>query len=189
MTEKGKLAMLGCAKDTLSAAKPIVDAGEHELWGLNNLMVYYKKIWEKASRWFDVHHPDYITEVSKNGYASAHLYPTATCPIYMYQDIPEIPTCVRYPAEEVCSFYSKDIGFFTSTASLMLALAIMENRHTEIHMYGIEMSTKDEYTTQRPAFYYLIGIAEMRGIRLFTPAHSKLMNSMMKPYFGMNGTL
>ena len=50
-----------------------------------------------------------------------------TCPVYMQQTFPAIPGSVRYPLEQALRTFGR---CFTSTASYMIALAIMEGCDT-----------------------------------------------------------
>ena len=185
-----KLALLGMAARTAHHAKDVYDNG-FELWGMNNLMREIPETWVVASRWFDIHGIGLIMACGQTGFLSPPLYCNATIPIYMIRRVDIFPTSVRYPMKEITEFFSKPVKFFNSTASIMLALAIYENRFKQINLYGIEMSEKGEYEIQRPPFYYLIAKAEDAGIEILYPPGSKLMEVQGfgeddEPYFGMN---
>lgn len=187
---KKTLVLCGCASTTYLAAAELFDkAAEFEFWGMNNLMRFLREVWIIADRWFDIHHPDFIMECKKNGMLSPELYGNATIPIYMVQHFDKFPSSVAYPIKEITEYYGKPESFFNATASLMLALALAEERFEKIHICGIEMATTDEYRRHRPPMYYLLGIAEERGIEVVLPPNSLLLHTFEKSYFGMNGAI
>ncbi len=67
--------------------------------------------------------------------------------------------------------------FFTSSVSWMLAEAINEGA-TEISLYGVTMSSKDEYAHQKPSCAYLIGWAKALGIKVNLQKSSELMSTV-----------
>jgi len=172
-----------------AAADLFTQANQVEFWGMNNLMRILREVWIIADRWFDIHHPDWIAKCKENGMASPELYTNATMPIYMVEHFDEFPSSVPYPIKEVGEYYKKPDNFFNATASLMLALALAEERFEQIHLCGIEMWTNDEYQRHRPPMYYLLGIAEERNIDVVLPENSMLLHTKEKSYFGMNGEI
>lgn len=185
-----KLAILGCAREHCFTAKEVFGK-DFEIWGMNDLLRIFPESWIEADRWFDIHHPDFIVECANRipPVLSPDMYMKADFPIYMYAQIKEIPMSVRYPIEDICKYYGKPDNYFNSSASLMLALALAENRFEQINIYGIDMKTDSEYERHRPAMHYLVGRAECSGVQLVLPANCVLLSSKEKPYFGMNGVL
>lgn len=78
----------------------------------------------------------------------------------------------------------KEFGhdFFTSTFAWMMAYAIFVGAK-EIALYGVDMSSKDEYILQRPGGKFFKYIAEKRGIKVTIPAESDL--AQPTPLYGI----
>ena len=86
--------------------------------------------------------------------------------VMMNRVYPEIPGSEAYPIEAMRAEFG---GYFwTSTVALMLAQAIMEAPKT-IGVFGVMMSTDEEYSLQRPGFHYFVTEARRRGIEVTTP--------------------
>lgn len=113
---------------------------------------------------------------------------TLTCPIFMVHPVPELPTSVPYPKEEVLGYsYGRTIDHdgnvrsahfdptdFSSSLSWMLAMAIME-RPDEIGLWGVDMSAQEEWHGQRSGCQHLIHIAKSIGIKITLPPESDLI--------------
>lgn len=105
-------------------------------------------------------------------------------PIYMLADIPQVPSCVRYPIEDVSEhifgerlIYGKNPhDFFTSSFDYMLALAIYEGFDV-VELYGFEMGSVTEYRYQREGAAFFIGAAVSRGITVTRPEGSVLLRA------------
>ncbi len=107
------------------------------------------------------------------------------CPVVMQEKLPPIVNSVRYPIEAVI----KAIGvekdpyangdYFQSSIAYMLALAIYK-QYEEIHMYGVDLITTEEYGDQKPNAEYLIGMARGMGIRVFIPENAALVKSIYR---------
>lgn len=101
-------------------------------------------------------------------------------PVVMLHHVPDIPTSIPYPKEEIMrKFAAAQDGkaaaaFFSSSISWMLALAIEQNPD-EIGLFGVDMSAAEEkYTNQKAACQYFIGLARGRGITVTIPPQSDL---------------
>lgn len=73
--------------------------------------------------------------------------------------------------------------FFTSTFSWMMAYAIKLGVK-EIGLFGVDMSSKDEYILQRPGGHYFIMQALQRGIKVLIPDESDLIQP--SPLYGIH---
>ncbi len=91
-------------------------------------------------------------------------------PIYMQRKHPEIPRSVEYPLEDALTAFGR---CFTSSASYLIALAIMEEFET-IGVWGIHLTARSVYSRQRPGVEYLLGVARARGIDVYLPPNSPL---------------
>src|SRR5690606_29606582 len=86
------------------------------------------------------------------------------CPVYMQKRFKYIPRSVPFPKDKLVAEFGR---CFTSTASFLVALAIMEG-YKVIGLWGVNPVGKD-YSQQRPALEYLLSVAHQRGIRLRFP--------------------
>src|SRR3990167_6876158 len=164
-----------------------VDTPWHDLdlkiWSLND--AYLCRDWKgqgipRADRWFDLHPLDkfvyrkadqkviYANQVPPGYYVrpDGHLdwlkQQAKTIPVYLQQEPPAgwPAHAQRFPIEAVTERFG---DYWASGPSYMVALAILEGA-TEIHVYGIHLSTQHEYIDQRPNFERMLGIAQGLGI-------------------------
>ena len=110
------------------------------------------------------------------------------CPIYMVNPVPELPTAIAYPKEEVLGWSygtvrnhngeERPLRFnpndFASTLSWMLAMAIKEGPE-EIGLWGVDMAANEEYGCQKDGCLALIHIAKSLGIKVTVPPESDLL--------------
>jgi hypothetical protein len=83
-----------------------------------------------------------------------------------------VPNAITFPKDELVAEFGKD--FFTSSFAWMMALA-MKQGATEIALFGIDMASRDEYILQRPGFFFFKHIAKTRGIKVWAPNESDIM--------------
>lgn len=155
-----------------------------EIWTLNEArMMKYHRI----DRLFQMHPRfDWDPDVRDQEYLS--WLNAQDCPIYMWETHHDIPNSVRYPIEELIAKFGQPLGpehqgnapYFTSTFAYMLALAIHEG-YDEIHMYGIDLTSEEEYRYQRAGAEYLLGWAKALGIRVVIPQDCPLLKG---PLYG-----
>jgi hypothetical protein len=83
-----------------------------------------------------------------------------------------LPNAVIYPRHELVKRFGP--FFFSSTFAWMMAYAIHVGVE-EMGLYGVDMSSKDEYIQQRPGGHYFIQRAQEAGIKVTIPDESDLM--------------
>ena len=88
------------------------------------------------------------------------------------QDQKTVPNALTYPKDEMVKEFGPD--FFTSSFAWMMAFAIHSGAE-EIALFGIDMASRDEYILQRPGFYYFKYRAEQKGIKVWAPNESDIM--------------
>jgi len=155
------------------------DDPDMEVWAINQLYMSMPNMVHKATRWFQIH-PKHEYEKGQRDHSHAQWLASQTnFPIYMMERTPEIPMSIRFPREQIMTYFPR--SYWTNTISWELALAIMEG-FEEIHIYGVDMAQDDllcnEYSAQRPSCEYYIGYAEGRGIRVYLPEESDLLKAM-----------
>jgi hypothetical protein len=85
-----------------------------------------------------------------------------------------VKRAVRYPIEDILAKFGRPLPyFFTSTFAYMMAYAIHVNVE-EIGLYGVDMSSKDEYILQRSGGHHFICVAAEHGIKVTIPPESDL---------------
>jgi hypothetical protein len=98
-------------------------------------------------------------------------------PIYMLKVDDRIPGSTLYPMTDIlesCGPNADMAKWFTNSYAFMAALAIFFE-FEEIHYYGFEMSSEEEYGNQRPCAVFWNGVAVGKGIKLVEPPGCKLM--------------
>ena len=167
-----KVAIIGFAPHRVLA--PYMDES-FEIWGLNDLYEHLPR-W---TRWFDVHDrviykldETYVTR--KDGKPHVQRLKELNCPVYMAKQYEDIPNSVRFPIEEAVEYFKT--RYFTNTISMMIALAVMEEFEV-IHVYGVDMAVGTEYENQRSSCEYFLGFARGKGIEVYMPPESDLLQT------------
>ncbi len=158
-----------------------------EKWSLNegHLMM------PSVDRWFQMH-PRWCWEKNMRdasymdwarGKEEGIANPLRDAPIYMLETYADIPTATKYPFKEVTDHFWPDGNpYITSTFAYMLALAIHEG-FEEIGVWGVDLSTNEEYGYQRCGAEYLIGVARGMGIKVTVPQNCPLLKSPLYGFY------
>lgn len=149
--EKRKVAIVGYAPSSRDLA-PYNDK-TFKIWGVNELY----KIVPRVDVLFELHDRKWFRSKARN---PRHLewLKTTEIPVFTLQKFNDIPASIKYPIEDVKKFLAPYNGYFTNSISYMIALAIML-QFDEIHIYGVDMATDEEYQFQRPSVEFYLGIA------------------------------
>jgi len=99
-------------------------------------------------------------------------------PVYA-QDQSFIARATTFPKPELIRRFG--CYFFTSSFAWMIAYAIAEGA-TDIGLFGIDMSTDDEYLRQRPGFQHFLMLAMSMGIKIMAPNESDILQP--SPLYG-----
>ncbi|HEY8418168.1 MAG TPA: hypothetical protein VIK93_09070 [Limnochordales bacterium] len=155
------------------------DDPEWEIWAFSS------RRWQppRVDRWFELHALTDLRQQLATRKPGRRTFPeywrflrTLRCPVYMQRRHRAIPNSVRFPLQAVLRRFGR---CFTSTASYLIALAIMEGVKT-IGLWGVDPKAADEahtwedYSRQRAAIKYLLGIARRRGIEVVLPPGASL---------------
>lgn len=74
-----------------------------------------------------------------------------------------VPHSKAYPLDEIVNHFG--VCYFNSTLDYMLAFAIYSGA-TEISLYGVNMTQKEEWRSQKPGVEFWIGVAMGKGIKV-----------------------
>ena len=151
--QREKVAIVGYSIRTLEQA-PIGDMSM-DIWSLNELGARIPGF--RCDCWFTLHKRKALRSAAIDWLARQ------PCPVFTVDPMPEIPTSMQYPFDEVRAYFCRD--FFMSQMSWMLALAMLRG-YKEIHLYGVDMAMGGEYAYQLSSMAWLIGIAD--GLRKAT---------------------
>ena len=167
--DKEKLVILGTADPTRGMAP----------YGDSNYAIWAVAV---AATYPDVKRIDALFELHTSGYweqdpnVKKRLSET-TIPIYMHRKVDGIPASVIFPLKEVCEHRR----YFTSTIAYMLGLAFYSHKTTgkpsEVELFGVNMSSGEEYVDQRPCCEYWIGCLETAGVKVTLTDGGALMVS------------
>uniref|UniRef100_A0A6M3KE53 Uncharacterized protein n=1 Tax=viral metagenome TaxID=1070528 RepID=A0A6M3KE53_9ZZZZ len=165
--QKKKVSIVGFAPSSMEDVKYVWDDPQMEVWGLNQLYMALPAITQKATRWFQIHaRHSYDANIPRDHSHHQWMAEQRDFPIYMQEQVPEIPCSVRYPKEELLKIFWR--RYFTNSISWMLATAIAE-RFEEIYMFGVDMAQDSEYAFEKPSVEYFCGmidIADFFGISM-----------------------
>jgi len=170
--ESRKIAILGSAPSSVKLAP--VDDLSWEIWACSPGSSEVPRIdqhfefhrWEPGKDWFP---PEYV-----------EFLKTREGPVWMAVPIEEIPTCQKFPWEELVEMYGS--YFFTSSIAWMMAMAI-EMHPAEISLYGVDMASQSEYEAQKLGCQFFATIAVAKGIKVTAPPESIVLRP--NPLYGM----
>ena len=124
-------------------------------------------IWKNPENRNDKNHYQFLKETS--------------IPVFMLEEYPEVPTSIKYPLDEITSTLTNKM--LTSSVAEAMALAVYLG-YKRVEIYGVEMETNTEYSTQRPGVTYWAGYLAGRGIEL--DAHWKIFDTLV---YGFDGDI
>lgn len=162
---KRKICIVGFAPGRENA--PYTDCS-FEFWALNEM--HMARDVQRIDVLFELHDYKWIVEGKRS---PEHLkwLQTATVPIMMQQHFQDIPNSIPFPRKVLEDAYG---AYYTNTISWEIALATHIGVD-EIHIYGVNMATEIEYSSQRPSCEYYIGLARGKGIKVYIPPESDLL--------------
>jgi len=181
--ERSKVCIVGFAgstRDQFPRGDP-----DLEIWGMNRLMEVPGFDTSPFTRWFQIHPRRWWdTEKRKK---EVQWMRACGIPLYLHEHYDDIPASVPYPRKLVEQAFNQylpalpdgqyrlDDGepYHTTSVTWMIALALLEG-FKEIHVYGVDMVTDEEYGYQRPACEFWLGLAAGLGIRTVIPKDSAL---------------
>lgn len=163
-----KVALVGTAPSSRMLA-PFGDLS-WKIWGCSP---GNQNVLPRVDAWFEIHNNLTWEEYKSYGLPYLKWLNEQTFPVYM-QDQVNVPRANIFPKDELVKEFGKD--FFTSSFAWMMAFAIYQGA-SEIGLFGIDMASRDEYILQRPGFYFFRYEAERRGIKVYAPNESDIMQS------------
>lgn len=134
-----------------------------EIWGMNISAMHKPRV----DVVIDIHPLEYIRRTSGEDYIK--WLSELTIPLYMEKK--HLPNATPYPFDEVFALTKrvrhngKELKFLTSTVSMLIALAILQNP-ARIDLYGFEFLDRMEYIEQREGYCWWAGFAAGKGIPL-----------------------
>lgn len=161
-----KVAICGTHKATLDQA-PFDDDG-WQIWAMGHRVNHLPRV----DLVVEVHTYETIVDLGLD-YVDWLKHPT--CDAYLHPRISKkFPACDTYPLKEIVRFLGRD--YFTSSVGYLVGLAIWMEAE-EIALYGVNLTSDEEYSHQKPNTEYLLGVAEGRGIKVTIADGSAILNS------------
>jgi hypothetical protein len=100
--------------------------------------------------------------------------------VYIAEKDHHLPNGIVFPWRELVEEFGN--YFFTSSVAWMLAYAIKHNPE-KIGLWGVDMSASEEYGYQRAGCHYFIQEAKNRGIDVYAPQQSDILQGV--PLYGI----
>jgi hypothetical protein len=194
-----RVAIVGFATESRYDAP--FDDPDCEIWGLNmaeGWMLLDAAGPKRLDRLWELHDRATLeqesTEEARSVDHLAWLQRNRTVPVYMTEAQPDIPMSQRMPIERLVQYFGLQCKkftrtpYFTSTFAFMIATAVMgiEQRRADprvpepgerIIVAGVEMLNGEEYAYQRSCAEFWCGVVLGRGIELYVPPRSALLES------------
>lgn len=191
------VAIVGYANETLCFLK---GSKADEIWTMNHhLYLDEKKTPEnrdlpRVDRLFELHRPEWFTrkEVPDAIKYREWLGKEHPFPIYMLEKMPEFPSAILFPRQELKHDLFKhlwrgaenEVEYYTSSICLMIGFAIHLGVK-RIEFYGVEMASDTEYADQKPAAEFIMGMAMGRGIDIYVHPKCALLKAAVYGYEGV----
>jgi hypothetical protein len=164
-----KIAIVGTCESSRELAPYEDDTWRKWLCGESNHTM------PSADVWFELHAPHELTPKHQEWWIK--FLSEQEFRIYMQEKHPAIPNSERFPIEAVRKEFPPP-WFFTSTIAYMLAFAVMNPEVAEIGIWGVDMAHEEEYWHQKPGCLIYIMEAMRRGIKIFVPPESDLLQPL-----------
>lgn len=154
-----------------------------QVWTLNGLVGVLRAdryfmlddfdIQQQRAEW----HP-YIGGMLKTAKAS-------TAPIYTTRALEDYPALIEYPIQQVVDKLQLKRLYFTNSVPYMIALALAEGA-TRIGIFGCDYIYNGGKNTEkgRACLEYWCGFAEARGVEIYLPKSTTLMEGGVPQYYG-----
>lgn len=155
--QKEKLALLGTAE---SMAQAPWDDEEYEIWGVAQTTTY--PAFKRADLLFELHQESYWNDPNIIPRLNRFAGPT-----YMMDHYDIVPRSVKFPKDLLITKYRR---YHTTSITYMLAWAyhsfLTVHKPAHVSLFGIHMSTREEYTEQRPCCEYWLGVMTGAGMSI-----------------------
>ncbi len=138
----------------------------------------------KATAWFQLHPRNWVNPSGKQtgffGRPEAHMdfLKAFDGELWLQEEMDELPNGKRYPLDEIVRAAGRT--HFTSTFAYQLGLMwyqhVVEKRPIEkLVVYGVNLTSMDEYVSQKPCVEYWLGRLEEAGVVVDIPRASALL--------------
>lgn len=189
-----EIAILGYAEET----RDLVFALDEnvEIWGINmaHAFIWGKdgpKTKAKVTNWFQLHPRNWSSggrpPTGYFGRPKEHVdfLSKFDGTVWMQKADPEIPNSKPYPLAEITVASGRQ--YFTSTFAFQLGLIwyqhVIENNPVKsVRVYGVNLTSMDEYIHQKSCVEYWLGRLEQAGIEVLIPSKSALMKGKLYAY-------
>ena len=105
-------------------------------------------------------------------------------PIFMQKQWEDIPNSVPYPLQEATEIFELGRPYFTSSLSMMLALAFLMG-YKRVELYGFEMGTMTEYHYQKANGEFVMGFLKAKGMDIWLPPESSILQGELYGFKNM----
>jgi hypothetical protein len=185
------ICLLGYAEETRDLVFGLDESVE--VWGINmaHAFVYGPgglRTKAKPTYWFQLHPRDWSgAGKAPTGYfgrPKEHLDFLAKFDgtVWTQAVDPDIPNSRAYPAAEIAAASGRQ--YFTSTFAYQLGLAwhehvVQERPIATVRVYGVNLTSLDEYIHQKSCVEYWLGRLEQAGVRVEVPRGSALLKGKL----------
>ena len=201
-----KVAILGYAEETRDLVFQLPE--DVEIWGINaaHFFIYASKpdgtitprTKAKATNWFQLHPRDWQNAKGEMtgffGRPKEHIdfLSKFDGTVWLQKEDKEIPNGKAYPLAEIVKESGRQ--YFTSTFAYQAGLAwyqhvIEKNPIDTLYIYGVNLSSIDEYIHQKPCVEYWCGRLQQAGVKIVVPDGSSILKGDLYAFSGAGGEL
>ncbi len=190
-TTQRDICLLGYAEETRDLVFALPETTE--IWAINmaHVVIYGPdgpKTRARANYWFQVHPRNWAAPGKAPtgffGRPEEHLDFLARFDgtIWKQSVDPDVPNSKRYPLEEIAAKSGR--SYFTSTFAYQLGMAwyehvVLGQTIEKLRMYGVNLTSMDEYIHQKSCVEYWLGRLEQAGVEIEIPAASALLKGKL----------
>ena len=204
LTSPRTVAIVGFAESSRYLAP--YDRRDVEIWGCNEAYKFDFMVNSdgdfRADRWFQIHKREDFTRANNPNDPDHYEWLQAehNFPIYMQEKFEDVPSSKKYPLKKYDKLFFENMltadpetlemrpwldvyehGYFTSTFSYMIAMALAEG-FEQIEIWGFHMGTQSEYLYQKGACEFWIGQALGREINVAIAGNSPILKGELYGY-------
>lgn len=169
-----------------------------EVWGINMAHAFTHRtdstgsntarIKARPTDWFQLHPRDWSNQKGEVtgffGRPKEHLdfLSKFDGSVWMQKVDPDVPNSKQYPLEEIAAASGR--RYFTSTFAYQLGLVwyqhrVQNNPVERLYVYGVNLTSMDEYIHQKSCVEYWIGRLEEAGVQIIVPESSALLKGKL----------
>lgn len=140
----------------------------------------------------EIHSTEILTNPRYNADVWGYCKQVRDIPLYLMNEHEDAPAGIMYPFEQIAQELGANVlrgpdekrnDYYTSSFDYLMALVLMHNP-SRVDLYGWNMETDTEFRYQREGLAFWVGLAAGRGVRVWLPDETPVLDSLLYAYEG-----